>query len=492
MWGAGGLSAVIAALGAGLLVTAPAAHGVPSPGEGNSYAQSIQDTPKDGSLSVGVVLGEALAGHTNNVARAQSQGLDETAIGTSLQGYNCNTAPSPTQLSLVSQPLQAETGQQGADQGFTATPTTGLPNEGPNHVVPDSFGSNEFARATGDPYGEADTSYGTISVPGAPFTVSGTYSKAWSGIVNGRRVAAATEDIKSLSLVNGLVQLSGLHWDVTFPSGGSGTPTANFSIGSMSIQGTSVPTGNPVAALDQANQVLQALGLHLGIPTAFLQQGIEFVSPLELDVVPNDQRDQVIAGVVNGAQPLTGPVEGGLENGFSPQEPAQIEQAICQSDTPITVADIAIASIDGGGSYVTSFGGVNATSGDAPSNPFNLSLPSFSLGSAQTQFIPGTSGAPGSLGSASSAPADGSATTAAPSTPLGSSGPSAGSGTPAANSGGSPQRAVDIASAGTAPGGPLLGIGLGGLGALLLLGEGDRRLMRRAQRGLARFDAFEE
>jgi collagen type VII alpha len=497
IWGAGGASALVAAAGAGLLVAAPPAHGQADPGVGSSYAQSIQDTPKDGSLSVGAVLGEALAGHTNNVARAQSQGLDETAIGSSLQGYNCGTAPSPAQLSLVSQPLQAETGQDGADQGFTVTPTTGLDKLGPNTLAPPSFGSTEFVKATGTPYGEADTSYATIAVPGAPFSMSGLYSKAWSGLVNGQRVAAATEDIKSISLVSGMVVLNGLHWEATYPSGGAGTPSATFTIGSLTINNTPVPTSNPLGALDAVNTALDQVGLHLGVPTFSNQQGIVSVSPLELDVVPNTARDNIIDPVVSGAQPVTGPLASGLENGFSAQEPAQIQQALCQSDTPITVADIAIASVDGAGSYVTSFGGVNASSGNAPANPFNLSLPSFGLGTSQSQFIPGTAGTPGSaaVAAASGLSGAGGATTGTGSTsapaPVAPSS-SGGASSSTAPSGAPLQRTEAIAATGISPGGPLLGIGLGAMGALVLLAEGDRRLMRRAQRGRASFDVFDD
>src|SRR5437660_4084702 len=97
-----------------------------SPGIGSSYAQSLQVTPHEGSLAVGVVLGEALAGHTNYVARAQSQGVDLGSVGLALQGYNCGSAPTPTQKAIVPQPLQTETGASGADQGKTLLPTDGV------------------------------------------------------------------------------------------------------------------------------------------------------------------------------------------------------------------------------------------------------------------------------------------------------------------------------------------------------------------------------
>jgi hypothetical protein len=498
MWGAGGISAAVAVTG-GFLLGAPPARASITPGVGSSYAQSIQDTPKDGSLAVGAVLGEAIAGHTNGVARAQSQGLDETAIGTSLQAYNCGTAPSASQLSLVPQPLQAETGEPGAAQGFTDTPTTGANSESSSQLVPPTFGSTEFAQANAVPYGEADTSYASVAVPGAVFTVSGTESKAWSGLVDGRREAGATEDIKSLDLVSGLVQLNGLHWEVVYPSGGSTPPSASFTIGRMLVNGAPVPTGNPASALATANAVLGPLGLQLSVPTVTDQQGVESVGALQVNVVPNSTRDGALDPAVTGLQPITQQVDGGLENGFGPGEPSNVTQALCQSDTPITVADIAIASVDGAGSYVTSFGGVDASSGTAPVNPYDLNLQSFGSSPGSTDYIagtpaiPGTPSATGSSGpSGASVPVGGTGTPVLSTTTAGVGAAKTASAAPAAPSeGGSIQPAQNIAATGTSPGGPLLGIGLGGLGALLLLAEGDRRMMRRAQRG-GRFEDFED
>src|SRR5438270_12238525 len=80
---ASGAMVITGALGLG---PGSAARADISPGIGSSYAQSLQVTPHEGSLAVGVVLGEALAGHTNGVARAQSQGEDLGSIGLALEG----------------------------------------------------------------------------------------------------------------------------------------------------------------------------------------------------------------------------------------------------------------------------------------------------------------------------------------------------------------------------------------------------------------------
>ncbi|MBV8159795.1 MAG: hypothetical protein JO265_02615 [Acidimicrobiia bacterium] len=459
----GTVSAGLVVAGATGFATPSRAHADLAPGVGSSYAQSFQITPHEGALAVGVVLGEALAGHTNDVARAQSQGEDLGSIGLSLEGYNCGTQPSAEQVALIPQALQTETGAPNA-QGQTLNPTDGLSKASPTNYPP-SWGSTEHVQADGKPYGEADTSYGLIN--GGAFTVSGSTSKAFSGIVNGQRVAGATSDIGAINFVNGAVELKSLHWEVTFPSGGGGQPTGSFSIGQASIGGNAIPTADPSAVLAVVNKVLGTLGIEVDLPALSQSEGVEFVSPLQIQVVPNDARDKLLLAAIVPAQAAEHPLAQGLEEGFSPSEPQQIVQAACQSDTPITVADITIASIDGGGYFSAGFGGVNATSGELPANPFSLSpfAPSSLPGSSSlvggTQGVAGTAATPGSAGSLATPQA-----------------PTAVEGTSTARPDVT-QRVAPAAAVGHKANGPLLAIGLGGLGLLALLIEGDRRVMQR-------------
>lgn len=495
-WAAGGMSAALVATGALMLASPGGAHAATDPGVGSSYAQAFQDTPRDGSLQVGVILGEAIAGHTNQVAKAQSQGLDLTAIGTSLKGYNCNTAPSATQQGLVPAPLQTETGEPNASQGVTQDPSYGISTESSSQPIPPSFGSTEYVQATSTPYGEADTSYGDVQVPGAPIEVTGMKSKAWSGLVNGQRVAGATADVGSVSLVGGTVQLSGLHWEVTYPSGDGAKPSASFSLGGLSIHGTKIALPDTSAAIQAANKILGLLGIQIVMPSITTANGVEFVGALQINVVPSDTRDQILNALINGTAPVVVPLEGSLENG-APGEPAPLVQALCNSDTPITVADVAVAGVDGAGSYTTSLGGVQATSGAAPTNPFNLSLGGFGGTLGSSQFVPGTPAEPGSLPALSGSgglTTDAGNASLAPTSGSGSTGGSVSNGSAepqTKGAQGSSQPIQPIAAAGYGAGGPLLGIGLGGLVALLLLAEGDRRLMRRAQHSTT-FDDFQE
>ena len=461
-WGVAGVSCVVVATGAALTDGGHAGAAV-SAGQGSSYAQALQVTPHEGSLAVGAVFGEALAGNTGNYARAQSQGLDLGAIGTSMKSYNCGQAPQPAVAHAVPAPLEAEAGQPGADQGMTAT----NPQQ--------TYGATEFAKANASPYAEAQTTF--QSVQGGLINATGAHSKAWSGTVGGQRVAAATADIGSVNLAAGAVVLDGLHWDAAFPSGGSGRPNGTFTVARATVGGKPVPTADLSALQSAANQVLGTYGIKLVLPHVTEERGIEAVSPLEVEVVPNSNRDTLVDAGLNAVGPTYSAVTGGLENGFGSWEPSQLEQALCQSDTPITVVDITLASISGAGYFNAAFGGVHASSAGLATNAFNLSLPSFSLGGGSSQFVPGTPGTAGGADLGGSGFSNGTSL----SSPSSSSAPSAGAtGSPAHSTG------VLAAAVGRSAGGPLLALGLAGLVSVALLAEADRRTMRRARQ--ARFE----
>ena len=465
-WALAGASSAVLVSGAAVVATGAGAGAAVSPGQGSSYAQALQVTPHEGSLGVGPVFGEALAGHTDTYARAQSQGLDLGAVGTSMKSYNCGQAPQPAVAKAVPTALEVETGGPGAAQGVTQS----NPQQ--------TYGATEYGQADATPYAEADTT--TAPLQNQLLSLTGAKSKAWSGLVKGQREAGATSDIGSLTLAGGAVVLQGLHWDVAYPSSGPAKPSGSFSITKASVNGTPVPTQDLSALQTAVNQVIGNLGMKLVLPQVTDQQGIEAVTPLQLEVVPSPNRDSLVDAGLNAVGPAYNAVTGGLENGFGSWEPSQLQQALCQSDTPITVADITLASISGAGFFNAAFGGVNASSKALPTNSFNLGLPSFSLGGS-SQFVPGTpgtAGTPGGAGSLSgSAPASGSSLSSA-SGPAGSSGGSAGG--PSTGQG-----VLAAAKAGT--GGPLLALGLAGLVSVLILAELDRRMMRPVRRA-----SFEE
>ena len=460
--GAGSLSALAGAgvvfLGAG----SAQADASSSVGQGSAAAQALQIAPREGSLAIGAILGVSLAGHTLNFARAQSEGVDLGAIGTALSADNCGMPPQFA--SLVPQPLSTESGQNGAAQGES---------QGPSNK---NYFSNEHVLANDSPYAEADTTYvGDAVGPNNAYIVAGMLTKSWSGLVNGAIEAGAESTIQSINFDN-VVKLNGLDWNAVYPLDG-GKPTGTFSIGQVVVGGVALPTSFDLTQIASAvNTVLNTVGIELHLPQSYVQQGTQFVSPLEIDVVPNATRDGIIDPLVTALQPDYYQIANGLENGFASDNPPlnglgaleatapgqQLASALCQSDTPITVLDVTLAAFDGGGSFSTSFGGVNASTSPVPVNPFSLNL--LDLGNLNlagtSQFVPGT----GALG-ATNLPA--STPSSAPTAPLRTA------------SGARLNRPATLAA------GSLLAAGLGGLGLLALLIEGDRQMMRRAQRAAA-------
>ena len=452
------------------LIGAGGAAADQSPGQGSSYAQLLQVTPHEGSLAVGAVFGEALAGHTNTFARAQSQGLDLGAVGESARQVNCGSPPQQVVYDAVPDPLQTETGAPGAAQGQTAGPSKS------------DYFSTEFVKADSTPYGEADTTFGgPVADPTNAFTVSGMHSKSWSGLVNGVNEAGATADIASLD-IGGTVHLDGLHGESLYPTGG--TPTGSFTIGHVTVAGTTLPTSNDLSAVQNAvNQALGTLGVQLVLPKLTVTQGIASVPPLEIDVVPNATRDGAVDPIITNptVQGNVFQITNGLENGFANDNAPlnalgatetgpngqQLAQALCQTDTPITVLDVTVAAFDGGGYFNTALGGVNASSSTLPPNAYDLAALGFGTLSTpgSSEFTPGDAGTLGTagLGSTLAQGASAPSSLAAGTTPV--------------------QARRGILLSGAA--GPLLAVGLGGLGLLALLADADRRKMRRAQRTIA-------
>lgn len=446
------------------MATGGAASADSDPGVGSSYAQGFQVTPHEGSLAVGAVFDEALAGHTSHIARAQSQGLDLGAVGASIKGYNCGQPPSKL-ADYVPDPLQAETPSTGGSSEASAGPS---PNDN------NSDGSVEHVVANDVPYGEASTTFaGPVSAPNNFVAISGVTSKAWSGLVKDARDAGASVDIGSVTIA-GVVTLSHMHWQADYPA--TGNPKSSFSIGYANINGTPVPTGDPSQVINAVNQALSNIGVQLSAPTATNGSGIQFESPLQIAVVPNANRNAVTDPVISGVvEPQYFPIANGLENGFAnttgptaqlapveQNDPTkQIQAALCNSDTPITVLDITVASFTAAGFFNIALGGVNATSGPLPQNAFNLSEFAFgNVSNASSQLSGATAGLTGTAGTPAIAGTPGQAI-------AGSTG-----------NGGQSQRVVP-ASLSSAAAGPLLGIGLGVLGLLGLLAEADRRMIRR-------------
>jgi hypothetical protein len=199
-------------------------------------------------------------------------------------------------------------------------------------------------------------------------------------------------------------------------------------------------------------------------PTVRNEQGIVFVDPMKIGIIPSDLRDGLLLGPALSA--LQSTREAATETLFRLGCGGDLSGLYTfPSSTIVTVLDLAVGSISGAGSLNLELGGVQATTaelgafeglGDLPPLP---DLPALTDGGLPGDFA--TDGA--TDGSEVAAPPV-AETPAAPDTTT------------------QPTVTSPIGAFEGQRGGALLGVGAGGLMMLLASAEGDRRKMRRAQR----------
>jgi hypothetical protein len=440
---------VVAVVGVTFALTAPgeaatSAAGSFGPGTGSATALVYKVNPIFGNLSFGITAGESVAGHQNTGATAQSKAVNLGVIGVTLAGEGCKGAAPTLASADQPQPVIVTSDQPGADKGVTQT-LLGIPNT-----------ISMSSRATKAPFAQATTTVAPLGDKAGAF-ISGGTATATSGIVKaGVRQARAVTDIGEVDLLGGLLTLKGLHWEAVQETGGTTTNQGTFTLGSIHLAGNTIPL--PSDALEQMTvlkDTLNALGLTLEPPRTRIENGIVFVDPLRIGIVPSTLRDTIVGGLLGALQPVREAVVDAIK-GIS-----------CESDnnilgnngkTVVTVLDLVLGSVSGAGALTLEVGGVQATTSDI--NAF-----SFGSGSGALPPLPdlGSSSLP-DLGSGSDLP------TLPDTTGSGSS-----------SGGKTPVKPISSDEDGKR-GGVLLGLGAGGLLLMALTAEADRRKMRRAQR----------
>ncbi|MEY2567612.1 MAG: hypothetical protein QOE35_2141 [Actinomycetota bacterium] len=383
------VAALAALMGALLLTTASASSestGFQN-GTAAAQAQAIKVNPTAAALSIGVTLGTSLAGYTNEVAKAESRGIDLGIIGTTLAGAGCDGSAPSFPADQQPQPLSVDSRDPDAAAGKSG-PETISGNPVPVFT--------KIAKATPQPLGEASALVASVGQAGA-LVVSGAQSSAKTEVVDGKtRLATASADIKSID-IGGVVKLSGLHWEVTNKTGAEKASTGSFGLGSLSIAGVPVPLGSndPSAAFAAANQALNALGIELRPPTVHSTDGNVSIDPLAIAVVPNATRDGISGQLLGAALPVRQAVTDAL-----------LQQS-CKNGTYITIADIAVGSITGAGSFSLELGGAQASTGELTLSNFLQQPPALGVSDANLSDVlsagavadvPGSLGTPGTPG----------------------------------------------------------------------------------------------
>ena len=407
-------------------------------GTGSAIALGYKANPTNGNLSFGITAGESVTGHQNTAATAQSRAINMGVIGVTLAGEGCDGGDPTLAEEDQPQPVIARSGDQGADQGY---------KESERGVI------DKFAKATTAPFAEAIT---TIAPMGDPKTayVSGGRVTSHSGIVNGNtREALARTEIDGLSLGDGQIKLRGLTWQAVHHSGAVNETLGTFTIDGIEIAGQAMPAeSDAIQQLEGLNAVLKPLGFSITPPKVRVEQGIVFVDPLVVAVIPSPARDGLTSPVIGGAQPLRDQITKAL-----------LEQD-CGNASYITIADIVLGGVSGAGQVGLELGGVQATTAEI--DAFQFALP---------PALPPV----GSLPPVSNTPTVNTPTVATP-----AAAPAAATSGESADASPSTETVAPVAALSGERGGLMALIAGGGLLTLLVTAEGDRRKMRTAQRAI--------
>ena len=411
---------VVGACGAAGWVGAPGAGADPSspgsnawvPGDANATAQAITVHPSTAGLGYDVTLATSVADYQAALAQAESQTFDGGALVLAATTTQCNGSPPVVAQSQLPQPVVVESNNGNASE--TKTLSSGYNGPGPGAGV-------EQASATTQPQAAATTKLADFVVPGG-LDISGSQSSAFAQQLSGTvRQATSTADVGQVTLAGGLVSLNGLHWRSTQETGPGGAitqATGSFSLGSVTVAGVTTPVSadNVTPVVAAVNTALAPTGFHVGpIPTMSENSadGTVSVPPLAIGIDSS----------ALGAQ-LVGPL---LGDGDTLRQ--ALDQALlgvsCQMGIPLTVRDIALGALAGGGGIDLELGGVaDDSNGTAYANPFDntlgvlgqgggavsLGTPGAAGGAGTASFTPGTPGVAGTAGAASASPGAASTT----------------------------------------------------------------------------------
>jgi hypothetical protein len=407
-------------------------------GTGSAIALGYKVNPTNGNLSFGITAGESVSGHQNTGATGQSRAINLGVIGVTLAGKGCDGGDPTLAAEDQPQPVIVSSGDQGASEG---------------KMEKEAEAITKFARATVDPYAEAITTIAPLGDP-AGIYIDGGKTTSHSGVIDGNiREAFARTELGDVVIAGGAVRITGLAWEAVHRSGAVEETLGSFTIGQLIVGGEPVPLpGDATEQLTALKEALAPLGLLVEPPNVRVEEGIVFVDPLKIGIVPNAQRDAFIAPILQGLQPVREALVDAL---------LEID---CGNATYVTVADIVLGSVSGAGALSLELGGVQATTAAIDAFKF-ASLPP----------LPALPPTP-SLGGVGSVPTP-SVGTVGPAVPAATATPS----TPSVTEESPIEPIADL----TGERGGLMALIAGG-GLLLLLGtaEADRRKMRSALRAI--------
>lgn len=365
-------------------------------------SQAFQIDPRDAGLAATITFGRSVAQYRNELAQASSQALDLGLIGNSLT-VQCSSLPPPLTAGQLPKPITAESDQGESEDDQNSG---GVANEFFTTVV-----GNEHVSATPAPNEDAYANYdsGLVDIPGT-IALHGLSSSSHAHLYPGHaREADSTADVTALDL-GGVVQLGGLHWATSVRTGTEAASSSTFTVSTVSIGGTKLPTASAdsvAAAFNAVNKALATSGLHVTIPELSHADGVLAMTPLSIGIDHSALGKMVLVPILNLVHTVFDPVA------------TAVNKVACSFGSLYGAVNLIIAGLDGVGQFDLDIGGTTAMTNDAtyadpfgnPGTPSTIVPPAVSATSSAPPPTGGGIGAGGGGGavpplpSASGAPA---------------------------------------------------------------------------------------
>jgi hypothetical protein len=332
------------------------------PGTATATSQAMQIAPRTGGLGATITVGTSIADYRGSLAQASSQTLDMGLIGTDLT-IQCDSSPPLMRPDQLPQPLIAE-----SDHGSSHA-TKNTVGGGRSGVV--AAAGRETVTATKAPQSTASFDGDRVVIPGL-VAVSGMHSHSHARLVSGKaRIATATSQINTISLLGGKVKLAGLEWLAGQRSGAAHGSRARFRMSSARLAGHKLPvTASTVdSTFTRINKALKSTGLHVTPPKRSLSRGKLAVSALSIGIDDSKLGGKTLNPILETIQPVTNKLS------------ELITGVDCKLGNFLTLADLALSAVDGTGGLDVNLGGATAaTDSTSYGNPFGGQLGGHHLG----------------------------------------------------------------------------------------------------------------
>jgi hypothetical protein len=349
------------------------------PGTGTSSAGVARIQLRTSGAAIGFGLGVArtrFAGAQGNAEAASVDlGLFDTLSKAPLAcGYSFDKVLPP---GAVPARVAVSSGD-GAVEKRTASAGEGGPLQ---------FGSQYGAAAPGS--SAAATVDGmSLDLPGVFQLLGGTASSTAKLVPGSQRQSSGDSALSRLSLAGGLVQLNGMHWTASHRTGALSDATAGFSVGSMTVGGTLLPTADPgqlASALAAANTALAPTGLSLGMPEVTRGADGIAVGPLRLSASATPTLRATLNATLEALQPLRSQLLT-FVTPFQMSPACGLAQALGLGYLAVDLATLVLGEQ---GALDLDLGGAAAgTEGTAYANPFDSALGLINPGAGSPPALP--------------------------------------------------------------------------------------------------------